>query len=130
MARVNSSRDENGDKRRRRDPSLPRYAMLSPRMPEQDNRLSPSARGYGRRWNRVRVSFLRRNFLCVMCAARGRVEAARVVDHIVPHKGDRELFWDTSNWQALCTACHNKHKQRMEIDGYDHAIDADGWPTD
>ncbi|MGR4929047.1 hypothetical protein ACIPUD_19960 [Bradyrhizobium sp. CAR08] len=26
-----------------------------------------------------------------------------------------KLFWDRSNWQALCASpCHNRHKQRDE----------------
>ncbi|MEO4040348.1 HNH endonuclease signature motif containing protein [Hoeflea sp. CAU 1731] len=39
---------------------------------------------------------------------------AKVVDHIIPHKGDRKLFWDRSNWQPLCTPCHSSKKQRQE----------------
>jgi 5-methylcytosine-specific restriction protein A len=31
-----------------------------------------------------------------------------VVDHIVPHRGREQLFWDESNWQALCKACHDR----------------------
>jgi len=38
----------------------------------------------------------------------GRLNAATVVDHIVPHKGDAVLFWKQSNWQALCRDCHNR----------------------
>ncbi|WP_368028316.1 HNH endonuclease signature motif containing protein [Paenibacillus sp. DCT19] len=30
-----------------------------------------------------------------------------MVDHIVPHKGDEGLFWDSTNWQALCKRCHD-----------------------
>jgi 5-methylcytosine-specific restriction protein A len=33
---------------------------------------------------------------------------AEVVDHVVPHRGDLELFWDMSNWQSLCKKCHGK----------------------
>ena len=38
---------------------------------------------------------------------------ATVVDHIVPHRGDPKLFWDTDNWQALCKQCHD-HKTMTE----------------
>jgi len=44
----------------------------------------------------------------VMCMTEGRYTRATVVDHIKPHRGDRELFWDQSNWQALCKAHHDK----------------------
>jgi 5-methylcytosine-specific restriction protein A len=39
--------------------------------------------------------------------ARDEVVAAVVVDHIIPHKGDKALFWDSGNWQALCKRCHD-----------------------
>ena len=39
----------------------------------------------------------------------GNLTPATVVDHIIPHRGDMKLFWDESNWQALCESCHN-HK--------------------
>jgi len=35
------------------------------------------------------------------------VNLARIVDHVIPHRGDQELFWDTSNWQPLCKRCHD-----------------------
>jgi len=35
------------------------------------------------------------------------------VDHIVPHRGDQRLFWDESNWQALCHR-HHSIKTRSE----------------
>ncbi|MFC3169415.1 HNH endonuclease signature motif containing protein [Paracoccus fontiphilus] len=44
-----------------------------------------------------------------MCGAE-----ATLVDHITPHRGNQALFWKRSNWQALCTPCHNRHKQRQE----------------
>ncbi|WP_348271565.1 HNH endonuclease [Bosea sp. Leaf344] len=39
---------------------------------------------------------------------------ATTVDHIIPHRGDRALFWNCANWQPLCTHCHNSAKQRLE----------------
>lgn len=52
-----------------------------------------------------------------MCAAEGKVVAANVVDHIVPHKGDEKLFWDEDNWQALCPPHHDSDKQMLEKSG-------------
>jgi 5-methylcytosine-specific restriction protein A len=63
-----------------------------------------------------------------MCAKDNRVTPARVVDHIIPHKGDTALFWDTSNWQALCFPHHNSTKQREER-GRFQAVGEDGWPV-
>ncbi|WP_415405336.1 HNH endonuclease [Tateyamaria sp. SN3-11] len=41
-------------------------------------------------------------------------QRATLVDHITPHKGDTNLFWDRTNWQPLCITCHSKFKQRLE----------------
>ena len=43
----------------------------------------------------------------------GRYVKATDVDHIVPHRGDKKLFWDESNWQALCHR-HHSIKTRNE----------------
>lgn len=45
---------------------------------------------------------------------------ATVVDHAAPHRGDRALFWDTSNWQSLCAHCHNV-KSACEDGGFGSA---------
>lgn len=68
---------------------------------------SSAKRGYGHRWRIARAEFLTKNPLCVLCQQAGRVTAATVVDHIKPHKGDMQLFWDRLNWQALCKFCHD-----------------------
>lgn len=64
-------------------------------------------RGYGGRWQKARATFLKRSPVCVACEAEGRITLARVVDHIIPHRGNQALFWDTSNWQPLCIRHHN-----------------------
>lgn len=62
------------------------------------------------RWRRLRVAFLERNPLCVYCEREGRITLANVVDHVIPHRGDSRLFWDSSNWQPLCKPCHDSTK--------------------
>jgi hypothetical protein len=42
----------------------------------------------------------------------GRVVPAVEVDHIVPHRGRRELFWDAANLWALCRECHAEKTRR------------------
>jgi 5-methylcytosine-specific restriction protein A len=78
------------------------------------DRARPSAarRGYGPRWRRARAAFLARHPLCAACRAQGRVVAATVVDHVVPHRGDQRLFWDTSNWAPACKRCHDAKTAR------------------
>jgi 5-methylcytosine-specific restriction enzyme A len=75
-------------------------------------RPSAAARGYGPRWRRARLDFLRRHPLCVACGKKGRLEPATVVDHAVPHRGDAALFWNRANWAALCGTCHNRKTAR------------------
>lgn len=72
---------------------------------------------YGYGWARYSEGFLRRNPLCVRCLADGRTVEAEVTDHIVPHRGDRSLFWDSGNHQALCKACHDR-KTATEDGGF------------
>ena len=63
-------------------------------------------RGYGGRWQRVRMMFLQAHPLCAACAQQGRVTAATDVHHIVPK---REGGSDAaSNLEALCHACHSR----------------------
>ncbi|WP_082724940.1 HNH endonuclease [Paracoccus aminovorans] len=72
-------------------------------------RPSARARGYTREWEKARAEFLRLHPYCAMCGA-----DATLVDHIKPHRGDKALFWNWNNWQALCTGCHSSTKQRAE----------------
>ena len=77
------------------------------------DRASASVRGYDSRWEKARRRFLKAHPLCVRCMEQERLVKASVVDHIVPHRGDAKLFWDESNWQALCKSCHD-HKTMTE----------------
>lgn len=79
-----------------------------------DRRGSSAQRGYGYKWQQARLGWLRKHPLCEYCKREGVVTEAVVVDHIVPHRGDMKLFWDTSNWQSLCDHHHSSDKQREE----------------
>lgn len=81
---------------------------------------SSSERGYDARWRKARSSYLSLHPLCAHCLDANKVMASTVVDHIKPHKGDRNLFWDRSNWQALCAPCHSK-KTAQEDGGFGNA---------
>ena len=78
---------------------------------------SAHERGYSAAWQRARAGFLRSHPLCTKHAAKGETVAASVVDHIVPHKGDKVLFWEHDNWQALCKPCHDR-KTATEDGGF------------
>ncbi len=77
-------------------------------------RLSARRRGYTRRWELARKVFLAEHPLCAACSRRGIVVSATVVDHIMPHHGDGELFWDEGNWQPLCASCHDAKTARED----------------
>src|SRR5690242_18354744 len=59
-------------------------------------RLSAYQRGYDRRWREASKWFLRRNLMCMCPQCQGKGLPADCVDHIVPHRGDKALFWDQS----------------------------------
>ncbi len=82
--------------------------------PRSARRPSPAKQGYGRRWRKARRLYLREHPLCVQCEAEGTIMAATVVDHVVPHRGDYNLFWDESNWQAMCKPCHDRKTGRED----------------
>jgi 5-methylcytosine-specific restriction enzyme A len=92
-----------------------RLAMERQRQAQQaDHRGTAAERGYDSRWQRARDGYLRKHPLCCCCAANGRVTPADVVDHIVPHKGCKMLFWERDNWQGLCERCHRVIKAKLE----------------
>lgn len=76
----------------------------------------PSARmrGYDREWEKARLEYLATHPHCRECSTHGVTRLATVVDHIVPHRGDKRLLWHRANWQPLCAPCHNSFKQRQE----------------
>jgi len=85
-------------------PSINRKATPNPwsshgkseRPTPQDKRYFTNA------WKRARDGFKRKHPTCNHCG-----EWANVVDHITPVRAGGE-FWDSSNWQSLCTSCHNR----------------------
>ena len=81
---------------------------------------SASSRGYTYRWKKAAKAFLKAHPLCAECSRNGRTTPATCVDHIVPWRGDRKLFWDESNWQPLCAECHSR-KTAKEDGGFGNA---------
>jgi 5-methylcytosine-specific restriction protein A len=53
-------------------------------------------------WAELRTKFLAINPLCYACG-----DSARIVDHVVAHKGDEEKFWNPTNMIPLCKRCHD-----------------------
>lgn len=87
---------------------------------------SSNDRGYGYKWQKARDGFLRKHPTCECqdCQVLPFIlrPKSEVVDHKVDHKlfeaktsGDpqriakaNQLFWDSSNWQAMAKVCHDK----------------------
>jgi len=90
---------------------------------QDDRRGSSTERGYNARWQRYRAQFLARHPLCECkeCRDNKATTVATVVDHIVPHKGDYNLFWDPSNHQAMSEQHHNI-KTAKENGGFNNRI--------
>jgi 5-methylcytosine-specific restriction protein A len=73
-------------------------------------RESSTKRGYGYRWQQTSKGFLKAHPLCQCPNCKEgeiRLRKAEVVDHIKPHDGDMQLFWDRTNWQAMNKQCHD-----------------------
>lgn len=78
-------------------------------VPHSKRRQSSYSRGYTRRWERERATYLAMRPLCANCEREGRTALATDLDHIIPHRGNAELFWDfASNVEGLCRSCHAK----------------------
>lgn len=79
------------------------YRTREQRLTEYDkSRGTTAERGYGGAWQRARKSYLMAHPVCVKCS-----HPANEVDHIIPHRGNQALFWESSNWQSLCKPCHS-----------------------
>jgi len=69
-------------------------------------RESPSARGYDRKWERLRRWFLNRNPFCADCGG----PAEEVHHKVALAEGGARL--DEGNLEALCKGCHSRRTRR------------------
>lgn len=83
---------------------------------DQRTRGTSTERQYDARWRKARTQHLLNEPLCRPCKAQGIYHAGTIVDHIIPHRGDPVLFWDSSNWQTICTTQHaiKSNKERNQ----------------
>jgi 5-methylcytosine-specific restriction enzyme A len=61
-------------------------------------------------WRILRLIVLGEEPVCMDC----RTDPSIDVDHKVPHRGNRALFFDRGNLQGLCKGCHSRKTQRGE----------------
>lgn len=71
-------------------------------------------------------------FTCKQCGFQAQADETHLLhaDHIVPHRGDWDLFIDPLNLRCLCETCHNAGKQQEEHLGYSTEMSLDGFPLD
>ena len=84
---------------------------------DRERRGSARERGYTSRWDRYALALRGTRPICAECEARGRVRPTQVIDHVIPHRGDQELFWATWNHDPLCKRCHD-HKTATRDAGF------------
>lgn len=84
-------------------------------------------------WRKLRRAKLMESPLCEAC----RLAPSTQVDHILPHRGDQELFLDPDNLMAMCHSCHAR-KTLLRDGGFGKTpsdrplpgTGVDGWPID
>lgn len=87
-------------------------------------------------WRAVRgTAFVRdlytcRRCDCILVEGRPNDPQSATANHIVPHRGDRELFFDIDNIESVCKSCHDTLIQREEARGFVIGSDASGRPID
>ena len=75
-------------------------------------RPSAARRGYGPRWREGTRRLPGAAPAVRRLPGPGPRGAGDVVDHVVPHRGDQQLFWDESNWAPACKPCHDAKTAR------------------
>lgn len=76
-------------------------------------------------WRTESAAFRAEHPLCCCELHHGRPGSppSQVVDHVIPHRGDRTLFYERSNWCAKAKACHDSKSMRLDRgDAYDDGI--------
>lgn len=92
---------------------------------EYDKQRRPSYHQWysGRQWRVLRMHCLKCNPLCAICKQHDKLTPATVVDHIISHKGNVSMFFDTNNLQSLCKQCHDV--KTAKEDGYGNKRSSD-----
>lgn len=87
-------------------------------------------------WKRLRLAKLSASPVCEVCARRGVVEAARVVDHNIAINAGGDPFPPLDGLTAMCIPCHNSktaavdRKTALPFARRVKGFDADGNPLD
>lgn len=82
------------------------------------------------RYRRLRHAHASANPLCRFCLITEDISPVDVVDHVKPHKGDLDLFFDPDNLQSLCKHHHDSAKQMIEAGKNVVTYGLDGYPIE
>ncbi|WP_200956644.1 hypothetical protein [Rhizobium sp. Root1204] len=114
----------------------------------RDRRETAAERGYGHRWQKGRAAFLAlpENQFCERCKELGILNIGHlrldgspqtnpkrmhlVVNHRIPHKSNKQLFWDRLNWEVACPDHHDIRIQQEESGKVRSGTGIDGRPLD
>jgi 5-methylcytosine-specific restriction protein A len=114
-------------------------------MPSKPPKLKPAASTRSRRsttrwqhlyashrWRRASERFRAspEGALCIDCRARGVITPSAITDHIVPHCGNLDLFWDPRNFAPRCWGCHSAKTRSDQTGKPRRGCDQDGVPLD
>ena len=85
----------------------------------KDKRPTAHQRGYTSKWQKASAAYLVTHPIAVdiFNTHGGRRLPAVIVDHIIPHRGDMKLFWDSTNWQGVTKADHDR-KTALQDGGF------------
>lgn len=99
---------------------------IKQRQTEQRGRTEASRAGFYQTtaWKLLRDKRINENPLCQECEKKGRINAAKLVDHIKPVEDYPQLALSYENTQSLCEFCHNvktrrdkqERKQRQKLE--------------
>ncbi len=81
----------------------------------EKKRGSSRERGYDSAWQKASKAWLSKRKVCHYCG-----KPSECIDHIIAHKGDKQLFWDKKNWRPSCIKC-NSSKCAREEGGFGNA---------
>ena len=95
----------------------PVHARTLAREKQQRSVRRPGHRWYHwQRWRHpvwgLRAQVLADDPWCVECRKAGVLEVAVDIDHVLPHEGDPERFWDRGNLAGLCRGHHTAKTRR------------------
>lgn len=61
-----------------------------------------------KRWRDLKRQQLTATPYCTICGAKRSDGAQLQVHHVIPPRGDEDIFYDSGNLQVICLTCHRK----------------------